>query len=196
MIEAHDIVRIHPSFMSTKEWPDWFKATDRLYATVRRAVVNEKVIPVGLRGQQRNQRFAFELPVTAVEEVIHPWELIQKDSFRQKEVADFSAYQAYIQARKLLQETTWGVGGSLGFELATDYPTIKETSDLDVLIYVKESAELPLEVIRQNLSLFSQWDTQVITKKGGFSLKEYLQNPNKKILLKTITGPILTDKLW
>lgn len=195
-MEAHDIVRFDKRVVDTGHWPNWFEQENQLYATVRRDKVQKEFIPVGLRGNERNQRFAFELPKQAVKEVICPFELTQKDSFRQAEVIGFPAYQAYEQARRILRETKWGVGGSLGFELATNMPTIKETSDFDLLLYADTPAELPMEEVRQNQDFFSQCDTQVITPKGGFSLQEYLRNPTKKILVKTTSGPILTDKLW
>jgi phosphoribosyl-dephospho-CoA transferase len=195
-MEAHDIVRFNQAAVAI-DWPDWFEPkTEFIYATVRRDSLKEGLLPVGLRGEQRNQRFAFELAVELVVEVIQPWSLIEKDSFRHSKIMNFSAYQAYLQARMLLSGTKWGVGGSLGFELATNQPAVKETSDFDLLLYAKEPAELPLKVIQQHLEFFQPLDMQVITKKGGFALKEYLQHPDKKILLKTINGPILTNELW
>ncbi|MTD41998.1 malonate decarboxylase holo-ACP synthase [Erwinia sp. CPCC 100877] len=196
-MEAHDIVRFNQAAYLDIDWPDWFEPTaEPVFATVRRDSLKEGLLPVGLRGKQRNQRFAFELAVELVADVIHPWSLIGKNSFRHAEILNFPAYQAYLQARILLQGTKWGVGGSLGFELATDQPTVKKTSDFDVLLYAKEPAELPLKVIQQHPEFFQPLDVQVITAKGGFALKEYLQHPDKKILLKTINGPILTNELW
>ncbi|MGM0123085.1 malonate decarboxylase holo-[acyl-carrier-protein] synthase [Enterococcus sp. AZ194] len=193
-MKAHDIVQFHKKNLLI-EWPEWFEETAPLYATVRRGVAGEGQIPVGLRGHERNQRFAFELPTEAVTAVIHPWQLIEKESFRKEEIAQYPVYQAFNQAKELLKETKWGVGGSLGFELATDFPTVKKTSDFDLLIYVTEPADLP-KALQQNPDYFQQVDTQVLTKKGGFALKEYLRNPEKKLLLKTIHGPRLTDELW
>jgi phosphoribosyl-dephospho-CoA transferase len=196
-MEAHDIVRFNQAAVLNIDWPDWFQpTTEFVYATVRRDSLKAGLLPVGLRGKQRNQRFAFELAEELVAEVIHPWSLIEKNSFRHAEILNFSAYQAYLQARTLLSGTKWGVGGSLGFELATNQPTVKETSDFDLLLYAKEPAELPLTAIQQHPEIFQPLDMQVITVKGGFALKEYLQHPDKKILLKTINGPILTNELW
>ena len=193
---AHDIVQFHMIENMTAEWPLWFEKSTPFYATVRRAVAEKGYVPVGLRGKERNQRFAFELPLEAIDAVIQPWSLIKKPSFREEEIAHYPAYQAYQQALKILQGVKWGVGGSLGFELATGHPTVKPTSDFDLLIYANEPAELPLAVIQQHIAYFQKVDTQVISLKGGFSLKEYLQNPEKKLLMKTISGPILTDELW
>ncbi|KAF1297812.1 malonate decarboxylase holo-[acyl-carrier-protein] synthase [Enterococcus sp. JM4C] len=195
-MDAHDIVQFQKTEALQVDWPDWFCETDPLYATVRRGTATQNKLPVGLRGKERSQRFAFELPQEAVTAVIHPWQLTEKESFRKTEIAQYPVYLAFQQAKKILKGSKWGVGGSLGFELATGFPTVKETSDFDLLIYTKELADLPLTVIQQNLEYFHQVDTQIITEKGGFALKEYLRNHGKKLLLKTITGPVLTDELW
>ena len=71
-----------------------------------------------------------------------------------------------------------GIGGSLGFELSTGIPAVKETSDFDLLLYADSPIELPIQAI-QSHPAFEQFDTQVITSKGGFSLKEYLRTPEK-----------------
>ncbi len=57
-------------------------------------------------------------------------------------------------------------------------------------------AGLPLKAIQSHPDFFEQFDTQVITTQGGFSLKEYLRNPEKKILLKTTEGQKLTKEIW
>ena len=195
-MNAHDIVQFHITENMSVTWPEWFEKTTPFYATIRRGRAEKGYLPVGLRGKERNQRFAFELLLEAVDTVIQPWSLIKKSSFREEEIAHYPVYQAYKQAAEILQGAKWGVGGSLGFELATGRPTVKPTSDFDLLIYANEPAELPLLAIQQHLAYFQQVDTQIISQKGGFSLKEYLKNPSKKLLMKTISGPVLTDELW
>ncbi|MFC4771397.1 malonate decarboxylase holo-ACP synthase [Enterococcus hermanniensis] len=197
MICAHDIVLLDKKVLKNIELPGWFAETDRLYATVRRGIPHDAgSILVGLRGKERQQRFGFEATLNKVEEVIHPWELVTKNSFRQAEVAAYPVYHQYREAQLLLKNYHWGVGGSLGFELATQRATIKSSSDLDLLLYADSAAELPMKEIEENMAFFEKLDTQIISQKGGFALKEYLSQPSKKILLKTNKGPKLTTEIW
>jgi phosphoribosyl-dephospho-CoA transferase len=194
---AHDIVLIDKQELATVTLPEWVCVTEKMYATVRRGIPTSKQhLLVGLRGSKREQRFGLEVPTTSVEATIHPWELVTKESFRQADIADYLVYRQYHEAQQLLIDCKWGVGGSLGFELATNQPTVKVTSDLDLLLYAETAAQLPLTIIQRNPTFFENVDIQVITNQGGFSLKEYLRNPAKKILLKTDEGPKLTNMIW
>ncbi|MCS5464967.1 hypothetical protein NWO25_12095 [Enterococcus lactis] len=78
-----------------------------------------------------------------------------------------------------------GIGGSLGFELSTGIPAVKETSDFDLLLYADSPIELPIQAIQSHPAFLSNSIPKSLTSKGGFSLKEYLRTPEKKILLKT-----------
>lgn len=197
MINAHDIVYFDKQVIENNDLPDWVTLSDHVFATVRRAMTDySETLPIGLRGTARNQRFALEIPTRMVQKVIHPWEITDRESFRQTDIAQFPVYQQFHAAREILSGTKWGVGGSLGFELTTDIPAVKETSDFDLLLYVDTPAGLPLKAIQSHPDFFEQFDTQVITTQGGFSLKEYLRNPEKKILLKTTEGPKLTKEIW
>lgn len=197
MISAHDIVSINQADLKGLELPEWYEKSDKIYGTVRRAKsINDGYIPLGLRGKQRNQRFAFEVPAAIIQEIFHPFEIINRDSFRTEEVKNYEVYKQYLTAQEMLSEIKWGVGGSLGFELVTGEPTIKSTSDFDLLIYANAANELPKEIIEEHSEFFEMLDTQVITKRGGFALKEYLINQTGKILLKTDEGPLLTTQIW
>ncbi|WP_430612588.1 malonate decarboxylase holo-ACP synthase [Enterococcus sp. DIV0876] len=197
MNRAHDIVLLEKEVLDTFDVPEWFQPSKVIYATVRRGIpTNPSYLPVGLRGTARAQRFGFEAPCNMIKRTIHPWDLIYKESFRKQAIADFPAYRQYREARSLLRDCNWGVGGSLGFELATQQPTVNESSDFDLLLYADEPARIPYTILRENHAFFDKLDTQVITPKGGFALKEYLRDPEKKILLKTDEGPKLTTELW
>ncbi|EPH97701.1 malonate decarboxylase holo-[acyl-carrier-protein] synthase [Enterococcus faecalis 13-SD-W-01] len=196
MITAHDIVLFDKKEIK-EELPEWLKLSQQVYGVVRRSEPSDPAfLPIGLRGSARNQRFALEILSDSIQKVIHPWTIIDQESFREKEIASFPAYQQFHAARDILSGYKWGVGGSLGFELASGIQAVKETSDFDLLLYADSPAGLPLQAIQSHSDFFEQFDTQVITSKGGFSLKEYLRTPEKKILLKTTTGPKLTKEIW
>lgn len=197
MKSTHDIVRFDREIIQQPALVAQLALTKQVFGVIRRGIASQSdLVPVGLRGVARNQRFALEIPADAIQAVIHPWEITTRESFRVNEVAQFPAYAQYHAARKILSGFKWGVGGSLGFELSSGISAIKPTSDFDLLLYANAPAELPLTVIAANHSFFEQFDTQVITAKGGFALKEYLRTPAKKILLKTDAGPLLTKELW
>ena len=194
---AHDIVLIDNQAFADLVLPDWLHQREKMYATVRRGIPQSpQHILVGFRGTKREQRFGTEILSKYVMATIHPWQLIAKESFRQNDIADYPVYRQYREAQQLLSDCKWGVGGSLGFELASDQTAIKVTSDLDLLLYADSATQLPLQLIQDNKVFFNDLDIQVITKKGGFSLKEYLRNPQKKLLLKTDEGPKLTNEIW
>lgn len=188
----HDIVKIKRD--ASISWPSWCPETD-LFATVRRGQVVSGQVALGLRGASRSQRFAFSLPEEAILSVTHPNELVDRTILEPKKQC-YQVVQLYAQAQKILVDHDWGVGGSLGFELATGIDTIHPKSDLDLVLYCEQKADLPLDLVKRYPTFFDQVDLQVITKKGGFLLKEYLQYPDKKILLKTLAGPVLTYDLW
>ncbi|EGP5127795.1 biotin-independent malonate decarboxylase subunit beta [Enterococcus faecium] len=143
-----------------------------------------------------NEAIANHQAKHAVKQVIHPWDIIEQESYRQEKIMDYPVYQQFHAARNILSGCKWGIGGSLGFELSTGIPAVKETSDFDLLLYANSPIELPIQVIQSHPAFFEQFDTQVVTRQGGFSLKEYLREPEKKILLKTVEGPKLTKELW
>ncbi|WP_165005667.1 MULTISPECIES: malonate decarboxylase holo-ACP synthase [unclassified Enterococcus] len=197
MIQAHDVVIFDKQVIEQQTLPEWLILSEKMYGTVRRALPKDpSQLGIGLRGFARNQRLALEIPMQAVQKVVHPWEIIDQESFRQSEIAQFPVYQQYHVARELLSGYKWGVGGSLGFELTTGIQAVKETSDFDLLIYADSPIGLPNAAIQSHPDFFEQFDTQVITSKGGFALKEYLRLPDKKILLKTAAGPELTREIW
>lgn len=201
-IQPHDLV----VFASTalvihEETPDWVAALlnkPRLTAVCRRASLHDELLPIGLRGKDRSQRFACWLPVKAVEQHIQPFELL--DTHFQKNICShhqhYFVVQHYQAIYPFLCENHIGIGGSLGFELATGIGTVKETSDLDLIWYADEPfSQSEAKTMLTNLSFKNEIpDCQVITSKGGFSLKEYATS--ETFLMKTIQGPILTKEGW
>ena len=183
MIQAHDIVLFDKHEIEGFTLPEWVVLTEKMFGTVRRASTDHaEILPIGLRGPARNQRWATEI--------------IEQESYRQEKIMDYPVYQQFHAARNILSGCKWGIGGSLGFELSTGIPAVKETSDFDLLLYANSPIELPIQVIQSHPAFFEQFDTQVVTRQGGFSLKEYLREPEKKIQLKTVEGPKLTKELW
>ncbi|MBH8458696.1 hypothetical protein I8R59_29970, partial [Klebsiella pneumoniae] len=136
MIQAHDIVLFDKHEIERFPLPEWVVLTEKMFGTVRRASTDHaEILPIGLRGPARNQRWATEISKHAVKQVIHPWDIIEQESYRQEKIMDYPVYQQFHAARNILSGCKWGIGGSLGFELSTGIPAVKETSDFDLLLY-------------------------------------------------------------
>ena len=185
-------------------FPDW--ASESLlrapFVVVRRAEVKNGLIPVGIRGPQRGQRMACWFPEKLVEEIITPFSLTDdknwKAAYTTSAPATIKSLQKIISLMKNMGYQ-WGPTGSTGFELATGMPTLKESSDLDLIIEVPEilsvkTAKLLLDRMEDISTV--RLDVQLNTALGGVSMKEY--TTSAKVLIKTATGPVLQDpqSLW
>jgi phosphoribosyl-dephospho-CoA transferase len=169
------------------------------FVVVRRGVITENWVPIGIRGHERSQRWAAWYPRYAIQEIVKPMDLLtQIDTVNDR---DFSPpHRALRSLMKTWQWLTypWGPAGSLGFEVATRRQTTTMRSDLDVVIYADEP--LPRRDAQRLLAAADDLevtvDIRIETPTCGFSLTEYATSPTKKILLRTITGPILGDDPW
>jgi phosphoribosyl-dephospho-CoA transferase len=200
-LKPHDLIQIQgmADFQSGQPFPDW--VNDALFVTpwvvVRRAAIDNGLIPVGIRGQQRGQRYAAWLPEENIGKVVTPADLVDPAKW----VAAFRSEQPpTIRTLRLItpilqrMRYTWGPTGSSGFQLATGVPSIKNTSDLDILIESPEriSVEKAKHLLdsMECISLV-RLDVQLNTPSGGISLKEYSQG--QQVLIKTSTGPVLKN---
>ncbi|MGX7419121.1 malonate decarboxylase holo-ACP synthase [Carnobacterium gallinarum] len=163
-----------------------------------------KLVPVGIRGVERSQRYGAWLQLGSAmnENIIQPEALVRQRSW---EHLPFSRQQLpVIQALKQVEPrmnqefTKWGPTGSTGFELATRLVTIKETSDLDMVLRLNH--EYPYknarDLVNELKKLPVHCDIQVETSYGSFALEEYATNKGRKLLLKTNHGPILVGNPW
>jgi phosphoribosyl-dephospho-CoA transferase len=169
------------------------------FVVVRRDVITESWVPIGIRGPQRFQRWAAWYPRYAIQEIVKPMDLLT----RVNTVNDLNVSPARRTLRSLMKAWRWltypwGPAGSLGFEVATGKQTTTMQSDLDVVIY----ADHPLS--RRNAQrllacaddLEVTVDIRIETPMCGFSLTEYATSPTKTILLRTVSGPILGADPW
>lgn len=185
-------------------FPDWAKESIRStpYMVMRRAKSGNGLVPVGIRGPQRGQRMAYWLPEKLIEEVITPFDLTDPGNWKAVYGTTVpETVRTLLQISTLMHDTgyRWGPTGSTGFELATGFPTIKESSDLDLVIEVPQilnvkTAKLLLDRIGDISTV--RLDVQVNTAAGGFSLAEYTRSST--VLVKTTLGPVILDgsKLW
>ncbi|APX72343.1 malonate decarboxylase holo-ACP synthase [Companilactobacillus allii] len=198
----HNLIKIDPKgFLSENEIPDW--VIDSLEKTplviVRRGEIIDNKVPVGVRGVKREQRFAGFILIDSVIDVLTPqslvnnsWDKLSEDRF------ELPAIKALDQVSKILKDYNFGIGGSVGFELASGQATAKMTSDLDLIWY--ESTRLSHEEAFKLLKKLNQFgvhaDFQVVHGQKGFSLEEFVNSSSDTILVKTANGPILSNDPW
>ena len=159
---------------------------------VRRAIAEPGYVAVGVRGQRREQRFATQMPLAAVQRRVTPQALRDLSSPR-----DVPALRALDQLRPLLAPQEWGVSGSAGFELASGIQALHALSDLDLILLAPQ----PLDR-KDARALLAQLDTapcavdlQLQTPFGAVALREWAGG-SRRVLLKTAGGALLVLDPW
>jgi phosphoribosyl-dephospho-CoA transferase len=163
---------------------------------VRRAVPCGNLIPVGVRGSSRSQRFAAFIEPESILVRSTPEDLADHPEYRTKEIPAFAAL-VIIHPLLSASSLTWGPTGSAGFELASGVSTTTADSDLDLLIRVPE--RLPLEAAQALMNglagLPCRVEAQLETPHGAVSLSEYVDG-DRPLLLRTNWGPRMTTNPW
>lgn len=204
LIRPHDLLWLADAtaLTSTAPLPDWANAGWMAKAPVvmrRQRLDDAAMLPVGLRGRERHQRFAARLPRHAVARCVSPEALMQAVTATTLPSNDVAALAALMTLRPALDATglSWGPTGGVGFALATGLPVLHADSDLDLVL----RAMSPLTV--QQIELLSpltnytacRIDLQIDTGAGGFSFAEWMA-ARGCVLLKTGAGPLLTGDPW
>jgi phosphoribosyl-dephospho-CoA transferase len=165
------------------------------WVVVRRARRTPVVVPVGVRGSRREQRWAAYVASSAVRETVRPEQLTTVPAPRDLPV--FRAVAALEGMERPHWATAWGPGGSAGFELATGRPAARADSDLDLVVRVPRPvppggvagllAALAGLPVRVDVQLQSPW--------GGFAAAEYARGTGE-VLMRTDAGPYLVVDPW
>lgn len=194
MVNAHDLLwGMSPAHLPA-DAPAW--AVDAISAghpvVVRRAIAELGYVAVGVRGRLREQRFAAEMPLAAVQRRVAPEALRDVVSSR-----DLPALQALAQLRSVLEQETWGVSGSAGFELATGIEALHARSDLDLILRTpkrleRADAEDLLAILD---TAVCPVDLQLQTPFGAVALREWASG-SRRVLLKTASGAHLVLDPW
>ena len=200
---THDLLEIDPAgFLSLHaSVPEWAVRELRRapFLVVCRGLVSEQTIPVGVRGLERNQRWAAFCPTALVKSVTTPPQLLKRavPMFRADSVPAFRSL-SLLEERWTNLDRTWGPGGSVGFELATGIHAARPESDLDIVLYADRriTTDEAKSVCGVTSGLPSAIDIRVETKACGFSLKEYASQGSAPILLRTPYGVKLGSVPW
>jgi len=202
---AHDLLWVADAdaLAATAPLPPW-ATTDWLASApvvVRREMVAiGGAIPVGLRGAARNERHKTYLARTAVMRCAKPEMLMQiavkNGTMVTENVAALCALRTLVP-RLDATGLIWGPTGGVGFALASGLPVLRSDSDLDLVV----RADSPLtnnetKALRAMSSFVTcRLDMQIETGHGAFSLAEWASG-HRRVLLKTDSGPFLTDDPW
>lgn len=182
--------------------PEWAKdsLSKAKIVVVRRGIIKDGLIPVGIRGKQKNQRLGCFLPKDKILKQYHPDYFIRHQSWTNLSVdrQKMPAFQALNEMVPVLKDFHWGVSGSLAYEMATGVKMVHQTSDIDVIAWQVKPMSVPqAQALLRRLNQFNvHADMQVVNQDRGFALEEYAMNRDAEILIKTDEGPCLSDDPW
>ncbi|WP_277759684.1 malonate decarboxylase holo-ACP synthase [Pseudomonas sp. A34-9] len=176
--------------------PQW--AVESLAAgqpvVVRRALSEEGLIAVGVRGVLRQQRLAAFMAIDSITCRVSPEALCHVDCER-----DLPVMQALQQLRPMLDDCgwVWGVSGSVGFELASGFTAMHAASDLDLILRTPQL--ITRNQARKFVALFDQAvcrvDLQLQTPFGAVALREWASG-SARVLLKNARQACLVVDPW
>lgn len=181
--------------------PEWYSKHDCERPVVVRRAQHPTLIPVGIRGANRSERAAAWVEPSCIIRALTPEQLVQTSPWVEqysrhplKQIAALSDIQRIFSRFNI----RWGVGGSVGFELATSIMTANENSDLDLIAYLPHavSDEILAELWQALTSLSVQMDVQIETGNGAFALREWLSRGNQAVMMKTPQAPVLVTNPW
>ena len=206
-VQTHDLVKIDTEcFLDGAasfgdRVPEWAEEQMRAvpYGVIRRGITDEHLLPIGVRGMQRNLRWATFCSSNAILQVITPSQLLGYaiEPSRVKEIPALQSLEL-LEARWSDLDEPWGPGGSVGFELATGFRVLRTGSDLDIVIRAAGpiTNERAMCLCAQTMDLPAVVDIRVETPATGFCLKEYARKDQAKVLLRTPEGMMLGSDPW
>jgi phosphoribosyl-dephospho-CoA transferase len=196
----HDLVEIATpeAIVAEATPPDWVRASlsRAPFVVVRRAAPVGALVPVGVRGRTRSERFAAWLPAASAVRRVAPEAVAARRAWRTGGPPLLEALDAVdrLMARHGLR---WGPVGSVGFQLATGLPCVTERSDLDLI--ARAPVVLALEGARRLHAALAalpvRADVQLETPGGGVALAEYAAGAGR-VVLRTLTGPRRVASPW
>jgi phosphoribosyl-dephospho-CoA transferase len=211
-LKTHTLLRIGgPRALRSEEGsglPPWVdESLQRApWVVIRRAPFRGGLIPVGVRGESREQRFASWISTDAVLEYVTPQTLASCRSWAiavdPARCAAVPALAALDLVESIMEEHhfrgLWGPGGSVGFELASERVTATPGSDLDLVVEVSGvSRANQLESLDRLWSALGalpvRIDVLLESPEGAVALSDYAQahRENSPFVLRTTEGPRL-----
>jgi phosphoribosyl-dephospho-CoA transferase len=203
---THDLIRLREPIALTADRPvpGWVEPALRRapWVVVRRGHVRDGLIPVGVRGTARHERFASLLAFAEIAESLSPEDLTGRDRdikpFRKDAIPALAALDR-IAPLLVRRGGRWGPGGSVGFEIASGIATATASSDLDLILRqdrrleANEAAELLAALAEAAVP--ARIDVILETPNGGVSLADLAAMP-AKVLLRAPGGARLSADPW
>ena len=169
---------------------------------VRRGYVRDGMMPIGVRGLMRQERFAAVLAVDEQAVRLSPEELTDSRHVIERSRKDaVPALAALARVAPILASRghRWGPGGSVGFEIATRVVTATFSSDLDLIIRQEHRLGLDeaidLQAVLVEAAAPARVDVLLETPRGGVALAEFAAMP-ARVLVRTPDGPRLSADPW
>ncbi len=136
-LEAHDLLWGMTVDCLADDAPHWVREVLQRGdpVVVRRAITPVDQVAVGVRGQFRHQRYAAQIPRSAISRQLKPEALTRIDT------QQFAHLAERLQSISSIMKNfsgCWGYTGSFGFELATGIKTVTQQSDIDLLIRAEQ----------------------------------------------------------
>jgi phosphoribosyl-dephospho-CoA transferase len=202
-VRTHHLLEIDArQFLSAHTFvPEWVDEDLRRtpFVVVRRGLATEQNISVGVRGTERNRRWATFCHPKLVKRIITPTQLRSRTVSPSRADAVPALRLLHLLERRWIDfDRPWGPGGSVGFELATGNHVAKPESDLDIVIYAERrmTADQAKSLCDSAMDLSAAVDIRVETPICGFSLKEYASQSPAPILLRAPGGVMLGSDPW
>ncbi|MGG2398564.1 malonate decarboxylase holo-ACP synthase [Pseudomonas sp. SH1-B] len=184
-----------------QEAPAWARAAlgGHVPVVVRRAPAEPGWVAVGVRGVAREQRYASWMPLSEISRLCSPQQLAQQRGWLQHAEQPWPALRALTQVAPQLDALglSWGITGSLGFELASGIAAAHAQSDLDLTLRAPQA--LDRAWARSLCAVLDaapgRIDLQLETPHGAVALREWAGGATR-VLLKTQQGPLLVSDPW
>jgi phosphoribosyl-dephospho-CoA transferase len=141
-VQTHDLLEIDAKqlILSQTSAPQWVEEDlpKSPFVVVRRGPAMGQEIPIGVRGTERNQRWAAFCHPRLVKNILTPPQLLSRTIPTARADA-MPALLAFNLLKDLWMDLVlpWGPGGSIGFELASRRHVAKPESDLDIVIHAE-----------------------------------------------------------
>jgi phosphoribosyl-dephospho-CoA transferase len=159
------------------------------------------MMPIGVLGSVRSQRFAAFVPVTEIAERLSPEDIANAARAERSGTKSVLALDALERVRPLLVASghCWGPGGSVAFELATGVATATSSSDLDLILRlnrrITRDEACDLLATLANVASPARVDVLLETPSCGVSLADFAATP-VQVLVRTAFGPQLSVDPW
>jgi phosphoribosyl-dephospho-CoA transferase len=203
---THDLIRLRePTALRVDApLPAWVEPAllRAPWVVIRRDHVRDGMIPVGVRGRVRHERFAAVVAIAEIAEQLSPEELTESRyviARKRKDEAPALAALARVAPILTSRGHRWGPCGSVGFEIATGVTTATSSSDLDVIIrqdhWLGPLEAIDLRAVLAEAAAPARVDVLLETPRGGVSLADLAAMP-ARLLVRTPDGPRLSADPW